>query len=112
VVSNFYSERDKESYLEYLDSLGIDRTKIENSKQYWDFVQGHPNPYGKEFYDYVQKHDFIKFSSNPEIARKEMKEINYKMHANPMFDDIPTLPCEKSTFRLLLELGLSLLDSI
>jgi len=110
VVSKFYSEKDEESYYKDLESIGINRDKIVN-KKYWEFVQGHPNPYGKEFYDYVQKHDFIKFSSNPEIARKEMREINYKMHANPMYDDIPTLPCEKSTFRLLLELALSLLDN-
>ena len=98
-----------EEYENYLESLGVDRKK---EKRHWDFVQGHPNPYGKEFYDYVQAHKNIKFSSNPEIAKKEMKEVNYKMHADSMHNDIPTLPCEKSTFRLMLELGLSFLDGI
>ena len=60
----------------------------------------------------MEKHKFIKFSSDPRVAKKEMKEVNYKMHADPMHDDIPTLLCEKSTVRILLELGLSFLDSI
>jgi len=111
VVSKFYSDKYKDSYYETLESLNISRDKVE-VKKYWEYVQGHPNPYGKKFYDYVEKHKNIKFSSNPEIAKKEMKEVNYKMYADPMHEDVPTLPCEKSTFRLLLELGLSLLDSI
>ena len=102
--------QNSEEYEQYLESLDVDLKNKE--EKYWDFVQGHPNPYGKEFYDYVESHKNIKFSSNPEIARKEMKEVNYKMHADPMHEDIPTLLCEKSTVRILLELGLSLLDSI
>jgi len=108
----FYHKEHPEEYKKFLDDL---REKYDNdnkTEEYWDFVQGHPNPYGKEFYDYVETHDFIKFSSNPEIAKLEMKEINYKMHTNPNYDDVKTLPCEKSTSRLILELFVSLLDGI
>ena len=83
----------------------------EKQIKYWDYVQGHPNPYGKEFFDYVEAHRFIKFSSNPEIARQEMREVNYKMHADLNHEDIRTLSCEKSNFRLMIEMFLNVLDN-
>jgi len=113
----FYSDKSKN--LEILrkrkrKSKSVDKknSKEVDSEQYWDYVQGHPNPYGKEFYDYVKAHKDIKFSSDPEIAEKEMMEVNYKMHTDPMNENTKTLLSEKSTGRILLEMFLGFLDNI
>ena len=81
-----------------------------NDKIDWEYIQGYPNPYGKEFYDYVKQHKNIKFSKNPKTARIEMRELAYKIHACPTEKDLPTTLCEKSLGRLLIEFLLDLPD--
>jgi len=75
-------------------------------KPYWEYIQGHYNPYGKELYDYISKRPYIKLRHTKEGALQDMRELNYKMHTDPQNQDTPTLPCEKSNGLLLLELFL------
>jgi len=104
--------RKQKYHLKTEEEFSNQSEKSNITNEYWKVIQGHPNPYDKEFYDYVKAHKNIKFSSHPEIARKEMKEVRYKMYADPMHEDIKTLPCEKSTGRLLLELFFGLLENL
>ena len=109
-MAHYYSEENSRRDNEFFNFLNNDEEEIQ--EEYWRTVQGFPNPYDKEFYDYVEQHKNIRFSSNFKIARQEMKEVRHKMYADPMHESIPTLPCKKFTSRLLLELGLSFLDSM
>lgn len=75
-----------------------------NQTEYWRTIQGHHNPYDKEFYDYVMSHDYINFGNDEKLAQEQMRMLHSKLEREPMFADVRNLPCEKSTGRLALEL--------
>jgi len=106
----YISDEEHQKRLKYIDSLGKQKDK-EDNQEYWRTIQGHPNPYDKEFYDYVEAHKNIKFSSDPKVAMEEMRQIKYKIYVYSKEEDRKMFPCEKSNGRLILELVSSILEN-
>lgn len=48
------------------------RTSIRDGVEYWKEIYGIPNPYGKEFYNFLYNRKYLNFSSDTEVAEKEL----------------------------------------
>jgi hypothetical protein len=74
-----------------------------DNENYWKYIQGYKNPYGKKFYDYVEEND-IEFHGSNDYVRNAMYDCEYNRRKGGSYK----MRAETPTW----ELGIALLSDL